>query len=93
LACAKVYPAVDVVTSRSRLFQANILGDEHVAIAERARKYAPGIVSESRDRATINAAMATAAARNSTSVDPLPPSGEMPNSVSIQPLEGLPCTI
>jgi F0F1-type ATP synthase beta subunit len=35
LARARVFPAVDVVTSRSRLFQTNAVGAEHVAIAER----------------------------------------------------------
>jgi RNA polymerase sigma factor (sigma-70 family) len=38
LAGARVYPAVDVLTSRSRLFQTNVLGDEHVEIAERTRQ-------------------------------------------------------
>jgi RNA polymerase sigma factor (sigma-70 family) len=34
---AKVYPAVDVVTSRSRLLESKVVGEEHVATAERAR--------------------------------------------------------
>jgi RNA polymerase sigma factor (sigma-70 family) len=38
LARAKVYPAVDVVTSRSRLFETNALGNAHRAIAQRARQ-------------------------------------------------------
>jgi RNA polymerase sigma factor (sigma-70 family) len=38
LARARVYPAVDVVTSRSRLFQTNAVSTEHVAIAERVRQ-------------------------------------------------------
>jgi F0F1-type ATP synthase beta subunit len=38
LARAKVYPAVDVVMSRSILFQTNAVSAEHVAVAERARK-------------------------------------------------------
>jgi F0F1-type ATP synthase beta subunit/ATP-dependent Clp protease adapter protein ClpS len=38
LAGARVYPAVDVLTSRSRLFQTNALSDEHVEIAERVRQ-------------------------------------------------------
>jgi F0F1-type ATP synthase beta subunit len=38
LARAKVYPAVDVLTSRSRLFETNILGAAHGEIAERARQ-------------------------------------------------------
>jgi F0F1-type ATP synthase beta subunit len=37
LARAKVYPAVDLLTSRSRLFETNSVSDEHRAIAERAR--------------------------------------------------------
>lgn len=38
LARARVWPAVDVVTSRSRLFQTDVLGNEHVEIAERVRR-------------------------------------------------------
>jgi RNA polymerase sigma factor (sigma-70 family) len=38
LARAKVYPAIDVVTSRSRLFQTNIVSAEHIDVAERARQ-------------------------------------------------------
>jgi len=38
LAGARVYPAVDALTSRSRLFQTNVLSAEHVEIAERARQ-------------------------------------------------------
>ena len=38
LARARVFPAVDVVTSRSRLFQTNAVSVEHVAVAERVRK-------------------------------------------------------
>ncbi len=38
LSGARVYPAVDVLTSRSRLFQTNVLSDEHVEIAQRARQ-------------------------------------------------------
>jgi RNA polymerase sigma factor (sigma-70 family) len=38
LSGARIYPAVDVLTSRSRLFQTNVLSDEHVAVAERARQ-------------------------------------------------------
>jgi RNA polymerase sigma factor (sigma-70 family) len=38
LSGARIYPAVDVLTSRSRLFQTNALSDEHVAVAERARQ-------------------------------------------------------
>jgi RNA polymerase sigma factor (sigma-70 family) len=34
---AKVYPAVDVLTSRSRLLESKAVGDEHVATAERVR--------------------------------------------------------
>jgi RNA polymerase sigma factor (sigma-70 family) len=37
LARARVFPAVDVVMSRSRLFQTNAVGAEHVAVAERVR--------------------------------------------------------
>jgi hypothetical protein len=35
---AKVYPTVDVLTSRSRLLQANAVSDGHAAISERARR-------------------------------------------------------
>jgi RNA polymerase sigma factor (sigma-70 family) len=38
LAGARVYPAVDVLTSRSRLFQTSVLSAEHVEIAERVRQ-------------------------------------------------------
>jgi RNA polymerase sigma factor (sigma-70 family) len=38
LARAKVYPAVDVVTSRSRLFQTDVVSAEHAAVAGRARR-------------------------------------------------------
>jgi RNA polymerase sigma factor (sigma-70 family) len=38
LASARVFPAVDVVTSRSRLFQTNAVSAEHVAVAERVRQ-------------------------------------------------------
>jgi F0F1-type ATP synthase beta subunit len=38
LARAKVYPAVDVVMSRSSLFQTNAVSAEHVVVAERVRK-------------------------------------------------------
>lgn len=38
LARARVFPAVDVVMSRSRLFQTNAVSAEHVAVAERVRK-------------------------------------------------------
>jgi RNA polymerase sigma factor (sigma-70 family) len=38
LSGARIYPAVDVLTSRSRLFQTNVLSDEHVEIAQRARQ-------------------------------------------------------
>jgi RNA polymerase sigma factor (sigma-70 family) len=38
LSGARVYPAVDVLTSRSRLFQTNVLSDEHVEIAQRVRQ-------------------------------------------------------
>ena len=38
LARARVYPAVDVLTSRSRLFQTSVLSAEHVEIAERVRQ-------------------------------------------------------
>jgi len=48
LARAKVYPAVDVVTSRSRLFETNILGDEHGAIAERARQALAALWADDR---------------------------------------------
>jgi RNA polymerase sigma factor (sigma-70 family) len=34
---AKVYPAVDVLTSRSRLVETKAVGEEHVATAERVR--------------------------------------------------------
>jgi F0F1-type ATP synthase beta subunit len=34
---AKVYPAVDVLTSRSRLLETKAVGEEHVATAERVR--------------------------------------------------------
>jgi RNA polymerase sigma factor (sigma-70 family) len=34
---AKIYPAVDVLTSRSRLFETGAVSDEHAMIAERAR--------------------------------------------------------
>jgi len=34
---AKVYPAIDVLTSRSRLLECKAVGDEHVATAERVR--------------------------------------------------------
>jgi RNA polymerase sigma factor (sigma-70 family) len=34
---ARVYPALDVLTSRSRLLEAKAVGDEHVATAERVR--------------------------------------------------------
>ena len=48
LARAKVYPAVDVVTSRSRLFETNILGDAHGAIAERARQALAALWADDR---------------------------------------------
>ena len=35
---AKVFPAVDVVMSRSRLFQTNVVSKEHAEIAERTRQ-------------------------------------------------------
>jgi F0F1-type ATP synthase beta subunit len=35
---AKVYPAVDALTSRSRLLQTKAVSDEHAQIAERARR-------------------------------------------------------
>jgi RNA polymerase sigma factor (sigma-70 family) len=35
---AKIYPGVDVLTSRSRLLETNAVGDEHARIAERARQ-------------------------------------------------------
>jgi RNA polymerase sigma factor (sigma-70 family) len=38
LASARVFPAVDVVTSRSRLFQTTAVSAEHVAVAERVRQ-------------------------------------------------------
>src|SRR5262249_40328526 len=38
LARARVFPAVDVVMSRSRLFETNAVSAEHVAVAERVRK-------------------------------------------------------
>jgi RNA polymerase sigma factor (sigma-70 family) len=38
LARARVFPAVDVAMSRSRLFQTNAVSAEHVAVAERVRK-------------------------------------------------------
>jgi RNA polymerase sigma factor (sigma-70 family) len=38
LARAGVYPAVDVVMSRSRLFQTTAVSTEHVAVAERVRQ-------------------------------------------------------
>jgi RNA polymerase sigma factor (sigma-70 family) len=38
LARARVFPAVDVVTSRSRLFQTTAVSAEHVAVAERVRQ-------------------------------------------------------
>src|SRR5262249_11009979 len=34
---AKIYPAVDVLTSRSRLLESKAVGEEHVATAERVR--------------------------------------------------------
>src|SRR5262245_54638701 len=48
LARAKVYPAVDVVSSRSRLFETNILDDEHRAIAERARQALAALWADDR---------------------------------------------
>jgi RNA polymerase sigma factor (sigma-70 family) len=38
LSGARIYPAVDVLTSRSRLFQTRAVSDEHVEVAERARQ-------------------------------------------------------
>jgi F0F1-type ATP synthase beta subunit len=38
LAHARVFPAVDVVTSRSRLFQTTVVSAEHVAVADRVRQ-------------------------------------------------------
>jgi RNA polymerase sigma factor (sigma-70 family) len=35
---AKIYPAVDVLTSRSRLLETKSVGSEHAAIVERARR-------------------------------------------------------
>jgi F0F1-type ATP synthase beta subunit len=35
---AKIYPGVDVLTSRSRLLESKAVGDEHAAIAGRARE-------------------------------------------------------
>ena len=37
VAKAKIYPCVDLRTSRSRLLETKAVGDEHAAIAERAR--------------------------------------------------------
>jgi RNA polymerase sigma factor (sigma-70 family) len=34
---AKIYPCVDVLTSRSRLFEANVVSPEHAQIAQRVR--------------------------------------------------------
>ncbi len=50
LARAKVYPAVEVVTSRSRLFETNILGDEHGAIAGRARQALAALWADDRTK-------------------------------------------
>ena len=47
---AKIYPAVDVLTSRSRLLETKAVSDEHAAIAERVAPGARGAVGRSRAR-------------------------------------------
>jgi RNA polymerase sigma factor (sigma-70 family) len=49
---AKVYPTVDVLTSRSRLLESKTAGKEQVKVANRVRKALAGLWSETNPRST-----------------------------------------
>jgi RNA polymerase sigma factor (sigma-70 family) len=51
-ASAKVYPAVDVLTSRSRLLETKAVGDEHTMVAERVRRALAALWADGRGRSS-----------------------------------------
>jgi F-type H+-transporting ATPase subunit beta len=53
-----IYPTVDPLTSRSRLFDSSLLGHEHVEIAERVRRSLALLAPGSRDAKPVAVARA-----------------------------------